>query len=111
MSDMKDTPPLDAHEDAPLPHLRFLKTLVTVLAGTMIIGLITIVALLVIRFPTAINSGPSIPPEIVLPIGVTAEAYTVGRGWYAIVTTQNEILIFDAKTKLLRQTVKISTEQ
>ena len=55
--------------DAPEPdlpaNLRFLRVLVTVLTATMILGLITIVALLVIRFSQPPRL--SLPDEIALP--------------------------------------------
>jgi hypothetical protein len=38
---------------------------------------------------------PSSPDAIVLPEGTTATAYTQGTGWIAIVTSDDEILIYD----------------
>ncbi len=105
---MSDIPSPQAPDgEPPPPHLRFLKILTTVLAGTMIVGLITIVALIVIRFPAASTTGPALPPGIALPKGASAEAVTFGRGWVAVVTDQDRILIYDAKTGTLRQTVAI----
>ena len=89
------------------PELRFLKLLVSVLAGTMILGLITIIALIVIRFPAAMSPRPSLPGALTLPEGTRAEAVTMGRGWIAVVTDTDEILILDAKTGALRQRVAI----
>jgi hypothetical protein len=43
----------------------------------------------------------------VLPDGLTAEAVTFGRGWIAVVTDTEEILILDAETGALRQRVAI----
>ena len=106
MSDMSSGP--QSGGDALPPDLRFLKRLVTVLAGTMIAGLITIIALLVIRFPQAIGPRPALPETIVLPEGATAEAVTMGRGWVAVVTEEDEILIFDRATGALTQTVEIA---
>ncbi|MEZ5778013.1 MAG: DUF6476 family protein [Paracoccaceae bacterium] len=91
------------------PELRFLKLLVSVLAGTMILGLITIIALLVIRLPAAVTPPPTIPDGLALPDGAQAAAVTAGRGWVAIVTDGEEILIFDAKTGELRQRVAIKS--
>ena len=105
---MSDSPSPQAPDgEQPPPHLRFLKILTTVLAGTMIVGRITIVALIVIRFPAAHTTGPALPPGITLPADASAEAVTFGRGWVAVVTDQDRILIFDAKTGALRQTVAI----
>ncbi len=89
------------------PHLRFLKTLVTVLTATMIFGLLTIIALLVIRLPGP-AAGPVLPDAVKLPEGVIASAVTFGPGWYAIVTEGGaEILIFDAASGVLRQRVAV----
>lgn len=90
-----------------MANLRFLKLLVTVLAGTMIAGLLTIVALLVIRFPAATAPRPVLPDAIALPEGTSAEAVTMGRGWIAVVTGDGRILIYDAPSGALRQTVAI----
>lgn len=103
--DIKTAPPPDAGP-ASVPHLRFLKILVTVLAGTMIAGLLTIVALIVIRFPAA--TGLELPARIALPEGTRAEAVTFGRGWVAVVTGEDEILILDAATGALRQRITIA---
>ncbi|AMY70117.1 DUF6476 family protein [Frigidibacter mobilis] len=105
MPDKDDTP--NGGEAAPaLPELRFLKALVTALAGVMIVGLLAILAILVIRFSQD-PAGPALPAEITLPAGTTARAVTFGPGWYAVVTARDEILIFDAATGTLRQTVQI----
>ena len=39
--------------------------------------------------------------------GVEAEAVTLGRGWIAVVSQDNRILIFDRETGDLRQEVQI----
>ncbi len=105
MSDISSSP---AQGDEPTPpNLRFLKALVTILAGTMIAGLITIIALIVIRFPSVQMLHPALPDHIALPAGAQAEAVTLGRGWYAVVTDKDQILIFDAATGALRQTVDV----
>ncbi|WP_126976051.1 DUF6476 family protein [Frigidibacter oleivorans] len=103
-------PPQD--EYATPPELRFLKTLVTVLAGVMIAGLLAIVALLVIRFSQPLpevvpSAGPTLPANIALPEGETARAVTFGTGWIAVVTGDDEILILDGATGALRQRVRI----
>lgn len=106
MSDMNEAPN-DAATGTP-PELRFLKVLVTALAGTMIIGLITIVGLLVTRLPDTLTPAPSVPAGLTLPEGTEAEAVTFGQGWIAVVTTADEILILDAETGALRQRVAIT---
>lgn len=85
-------------------NLRFLRRLVTILAGVMIVGLVTIVALLVIRF-SSVPTTPVLPDTITLPDGVAAQAVTMGGDWYAVVTDDGRILIFDRHTGHLRQTV------
>lgn len=87
--------------------LRYLKGLVTVLTGTMILGLLSIVVMLVIRLQPA--SGPSLPDAIVLPDGTQALAFTQGPDWYAVVTTDDRILIHDRATGRLRQEIAIET--
>jgi hypothetical protein len=103
MDDMNKAP----ISEAQLKNLRFLRLLVTVLTGTMILGLLTIVALIVIRFSQ--DSAPlAFPASITLPNGTTATAFTQGPSWYAVVTTTDEILIFDRSTGALRQTIRVS---
>jgi hypothetical protein len=89
------------------PSLRFLKFLVIVLTLTMIVGVITIVAILVTRMPVAMQGMPRMPDSVALPDGARAVAFTQGPDWYAVVTATNEILIFDRATGALRQTVKV----
>lgn len=108
MSDMNQSP-APVGPDTPLPpEFRFLKRLVTVLAGTMILGLITIITLIVIRFPAAMAPRPALPTAITLPEGMRAEAVTLGRGWIAVVTDTQEILILDAASGAVRQRIKIA---
>ena len=73
----------------------------------MIAGLITIIALLVIRFPSVSSKRPALPAEVSLPDGLSAEAITFGRGWIAVVTDTNEILILDEGSGAVRQRVQI----
>ncbi|MEL6463447.1 MAG: DUF6476 family protein [Pseudomonadota bacterium] len=94
-----DTPELPA-------NLAFLRRLVTVLTIIMIAGVVTVVALLVIR----LNADPAplpLPTQITLPDGTTATAFTVGSDWYGVVTEDDRILIYDQVTGTLRQTVTL----
>jgi len=89
--------------------LKFLARLVTVLTATMILGLLVIVGLLVTRFwtepdPTVL---PALPGSITLPEGARATAFTQGGEWYAVVTSDGRILVFDRETGTLRQEVEI----
>ncbi|WP_047995669.1 DUF6476 family protein [Puniceibacterium sp. IMCC21224] len=98
---MSDTP------EPPLPepaNLKFLRRLVTVLTVTMIAGLIIVLGLLVTRLGAR---GPALPDTITLPDGTSATAFTQGDNWYAVVTKDNRILIFDRLTGALRQTVTL----
>tara|TARA_R110002049_G_scaffold140930_9_gene302415 strand:- start:21355 stop:21639 length:285 start_codon:yes stop_codon:yes gene_type:complete len=85
-------------------NLRFLRRLVTVLTVVMIGGVLVVILLLVTRLRDA---GPDMPQAITLPDGTEAQAFTQGRGWYAVVTQDNKILIFDQISGKLRQTVVI----
>lgn len=84
--------------------VKYLRRLVTLLTATMIIGFIVLVAVIVIRFRT---SGPDLPEIINLPEGAGATAYTQGKDWFAIVTEDDRILIYDRNSGDLRQTVVI----
>ena len=87
-----------------MPHLDYLRRLVTLLSATMIGGMIILIILFVIRFQ---QDKLSVPPEIKLPSSVTPIAFTQTRDWYAVVTQENEILLFTPKGKLF-QTVEIT---
>lgn len=81
-----------------------LRVLVTVLSVVMIVGFIVLIALFVIRFKV---TQPPLPDEIILPQGAKATAFTRGDGWYAIVTDDQQILIFDSTSEALIKTVPI----
>ena len=95
----------DPSEPIPEPaNLRFLRILVTILTTVMIFGLLVIVTLFVIRF----SSTPQmLPDSITLPDGTKAAAFTMGTDWYAVVTEDEQILIFDRTSGFLRQTIAI----
>ncbi len=93
----------------PLPepdNLRFLRRLVTALTATMILGITAIVVLMFMRLS---QTGPNLPNTLTLPAGATASAYTAGQGWLAVVTDQNQILIYDSATGKLIQQVQVVT--
>jgi len=90
-------------EDIELPSgLRFLRQLVTVLTMVMIVGVVLISALLVIRLN---QPALAIPEWITLPSGTVAVSYTQTQDWYAVVTDQNKILIFDLDGQLTQEVV------
>ena len=91
-------------EQAEPANLKFLRRLVTVLTATMIGGVLLIIALIVIRF---YDVPPALPESIDLPEGVRATAFTQGPDWYAVVTSDNQILIYDRVTGRLNQTINI----
>ena len=99
---------MDESDGAGLGNLRYLKWLVTILTVTMIGGFLTIVALFVMRFGEM--NRVELPDEIVLPDGATATAFTRGEGWFAVVTADDEILIYSRVTGNLRQRIRIESE-
>lgn len=86
--------------------LVWLKGLVIVLMVTMILGVITVVWVIVTRMPDA-NALP-LPESIALPEGAKAQAVTVGPDWFAVVTTEGRILVYDRVTGALRQEVRVA---
>ena len=74
----------------------------------MIGGFLSIVALFVMRFSEM--NRVELPDKIALPDGVTATAFTRGEGWFAVVTKDNEILIYSQVTGNLRQRIRIEPE-
>ena len=103
---MNDALPPDGLPDGLPANLKFLRALVMVLTATMIGGLLVVIFLLVTRLPGA-GAGLTLPPQITLPDGAKPLAYTVGPGWIAVVTTGNDILIYDPANATLRQTLHI----
>lgn len=84
-------------EDEPdIPQLRFLRALVTVLAGVMIVGLLVLIVLIVIRFreDRTAPALPALPEAIALPADARPLAVTAGPGWYLIVTEDHRALVF-----------------
>ena len=70
----------------------------------MICGVLVVIGLLVTRLS---RDAPALPDQVSLPEGTQARAFTQGPDWYAIVTSDDEILIYDRLTGALRQTVEI----
>ena len=96
-------------DDLPQPeepaNLKFLRLLVTTLTAVMIVGVIVVIALLVTRLR---DTGPTLPDQIALPDGAVATAFTQGDGWYAVVTDDNRILIYNAISGALRQEITVT---
>ena len=88
--------------------LRYLKALVTILTVTMVLGFLTIVALFVMRF--AEMGRVELPDTIRLPDGSEAAAFTRGDDWFAVVTKDDEILVYSRVTGNLMQRIRIEAE-
>lgn len=78
--------------------------MVTVLTTVMILGVVIVIGLLVTRLS---RDAPVLPSQISLPDGAKAVAFTQAADWYAVVTDNGEILVFDRMTGALRQTVVV----
>jgi hypothetical protein len=102
---MDSDPEFPAEEPA---NLKFLRRLVTTLTATMIVGLVVMITLVVIRLNT---SAPdlALPDYITLPDGTRATAFTQAPNWYAVVTDDDKILIFDRDSGELTQEIPVSS--
>ena len=78
--------------------------MVMLLTAVMIGGVLVTFALIVIRLS---DRTPKLPDQIELPGGAKAQALTIGSNWYAVVTEDNRILIFDKTTGKLRQEIAL----
>lgn len=75
--------------DAPIeepPHLRTLRRLVNALTVVLILGFLTVVVVIVIRFASPATPPPEIPENIALPAGESVQAVTLGSDWVAVVS-------------------------
>ena len=88
-----------------VPNLTFLRRLVTILTLTMIGGILALVTLIFIRFQGEAKP-VSLPDRISLPDGARPVAFTKTREWYAVVTEDDLIMVFDTNGVLL-QTIKV----
>lgn len=95
---------MDPSDDALPPHLRRLGRLVTTLMVVMIAGFAVLIAALVLRLNA---QGPDLPDAVDLPEGAEARAFTQGSDWYAVVTADDRILVYDRLTGRLRQTLRV----
>lgn len=78
--------------------------MVMLLTAVMIGGVLVTFALIVIRLS---DRTPTLPDQIVLPDGAKAQAVTIGNNWFAVVTDDNRILIFDKTTGKQRQQISL----
>jgi len=75
---------------------------------TMIAGFLALVTVIVMRFPRPAGDLPALPGAVSLPAGTTASAVTFGRGWVAVVTEDERILVYESATGALRREVTIA---
>lgn len=100
-------PPDDDNRPERPPELAFLRTLVTVLTATMILGVITVSTLLVIRL------NQDAPPVLVqpsaypLPDGVEMLGYSLVDAHVVIVGNDGRIRVFAADTGNLVQEIVV----
>ncbi len=74
----------------------------------MITGFLVLIVSLVIR----LNRDPlPLPEQITLPAGISPVAFTQGEDWFAVVTSDDHILIYDRLTGKLRQDVLVAPAQ
>ena len=86
------------------PSLRFLRALVIVLMISMIGGVLALVWVVVTRLPAALNAAPpALPTAITRPDGETPAALTFGKGWVAVVTEGDTLLIYGTDGALWQQ--------
>jgi len=78
--------------------------MVMLLTAVMIGGVLVTFALIVIRLS---DRTPTLPDQVELPDGAKAQAVTIGNNWYAVVTDDNRILIFDKTTGRQRQEITL----
>ena len=95
--DKDDQPPNAAFQ---LPrNLRFLQRLVTLLTVSMILGILTIAALLAFKLR---SENINFPQTLTLPDGTKPIAFTQTKDWYSIITEANEILIYKNDGTLIK---------
>ena len=96
---------MDNVPEGEVRSLRFLRRLVTTLTAVMIVGFIVLIGFLVTRIP----GRPSLilPDQITLPDGSAPVAFTQTANWYAVVTANDEILIYGFDGSL-RQRIKVT---
>ena len=95
--DKDDQPP---NADFQLPrNLRFLHRLVTLLTISMIVGILSVAALLAFKLR---SENINFPQTLILPDGTKPIAFTQTKDCYSIITEANEILIYKNDGTLIR---------
>ena len=95
--DNDDQPP-NANFQLPR-NLRFLQRLVTLLSISMIVGILTIAALLAFKL---LSGNINFPQTLTLPDGTKPIAFTQTKDWYSIISETNEILIYKNDGTLIK---------
>ena len=94
----KDAQPPNANIQLPR-NLRFLQRLVTLLTVSMILGILTIAALLAFKLR---SENINFPQTLTLPDGTKPIAFTQTKDWYSIISETNEILIYKNDGTLIK---------
>ena len=94
----KDDQPPNANIQLPR-NLRFLQRLVTLLTVSMIVGILTIAALLAFKLH---SENIDFPQTVTLPDGTKPIAFTRTKDWYSIISETNEILIYKNDGTLIK---------
>ena len=98
----------DSMADAPKIHdepanLRVLRYMVLAMTIIFIVGFAIIVTVVYLQFVKSRNGFASNFPEFIeLPEGSELHAFTQGRDWYAVVTQDDKILIYDSDGELMQ---------
>lgn len=74
----------------------------------MIVGFIVLIGFLVTRFPGT-DGSLLLPDQITLPDGTRPVAFTQTADWYAVVTSDDEILIYGRDGGLLKR-IDVATD-
>ena len=98
--DNDDQPP---NPNFQLPrNLRFLQRLVTLLTVSMILGILTIAALLAFKLR---SENINFPQTLTLPDGTKPIAFTQTKDWYSVITETNKILIYKNDGTLIQSII------
>jgi len=93
------------------PSLVLLRRLVTGMLILMMVGFVVLIVTFVTKFSSVAQSAQfpqTLPENITLPEGAVAGAVTLGTDWLGVVDGVEQILIYDAESGALRDTVDIT---
>ena len=78
---------------------------------TLIVGFIIIVGLFITKFNSFVALPDQIfPDQIMLPNGTRAATFTASKDWFAIITTDDELLLYDQHTNDLIRRINLLQE-